>query len=157
MDWHRIEPGPPCWKVWNCICHGIAILDVKSFSKYLQSLTFTLKAIISMYHEKQFHYMVQPNAAFQRSPLLTSVGLQHMMMKSYVVSLKLSQHSYCYVFLLWCVCILIVIYVKFWIICFIVLFCVLFLCKCVLHYCLRVLTQLQLTNISYHTNIAKHI
>ena len=34
--------------------------------------------------------------------------------------------------------------------CFIVLFCVLFVCKCVLYYCHRVATQLQLTNISYH-------
>jgi len=33
---------------------------------------------------------------------------------------------------------------------FIVLFYVLFLCSCVLYYCQRVLTQLQLTNISYH-------
>jgi len=31
-----------------------------------------------------------------------------------------------------------------------VLFCVLFVCKCVLYYYHRVLTQLQLTNISYH-------
>jgi len=31
-----------------------------------------------------------------------------------------------------------------------VLFCVLFVCKCVLYYCYRVATQLQLTNISYH-------
>jgi hypothetical protein len=29
-------------------------------------------------------------------------------------------------------------------------FCVLFVCKCVLNYCHRVATQLQLTNISYH-------
>ena len=29
------------------------------------------------------------------------------------------------------------------------LFCVLFVCKCVLYYCHRVETQLQLTNISY--------
>jgi hypothetical protein len=32
----------------------------------------------------------------------------------------------------------------------IVSFCVLFVCKCVLYYCHRVATQLQLTNISYH-------
>jgi len=31
-------------------------------------------------------------------------------------------------------------------------FCVLFVCKCVLYYCHLVATQLQLTNISYHTN-----
>ena len=55
-----------------------------------------------------------------------------------------------YVFLLLCLYILIVMYVPF---CFIVLFCVLFVCKCVLYYCHRVATQLQLTNISYHKKI----
>ena len=47
-------------------------------------------------------------------------------------------------------------YVLFCVFCFIVLFCVLFVCKCVLYYCHRVSTQLQLANISYHI-VSYHI
>jgi hypothetical protein len=61
-------------------------------------------------------------------------------------------YSYCYVFLLYYVffnviCsfvglnIPIVMYVPFCVLCFIVLFCVLFVCKCVLYCCYRVSTQ----------------
>ena len=53
-----------------------------------------------------------------------------------------------YVFLLLCLCILTVMYVPFCAFCFVMLFCVLYMCKCVLYYCHLVWTQLQLTNIS---------
>ena len=55
-----------------------------------------------------------------------------------------------YVFLFLCLCDLIVMYILFCIFCFIVLFCVLFVCKYVLNYYHLVSNQLQLTNISYH-------
>ena len=43
-----------------------------------------------------------------------------------------------YIISLLCLCILIVMYVLFCVFCLIVLFCVLFVCKCVLYYCHRV-------------------
>jgi hypothetical protein len=57
----------------------------------------------------------------------------------------------CCLLLLLCLCILIVMYVPFLVLYFIVLFCLLLVCKCVLYYYHLVSTQLQLTNISYHT------
>ena len=44
-------------------------------------------------------------------------------------------------------------YVLFCVFYFIVLFCVLFVCKCVLYCCQRVSTQLLLANISYHNKL----
>ena len=40
-------------------------------------------------------------------------------------------------------------------ICCFVSFCILFVCKCVLYYCHRMATQLQLTNISFFENLSR--
>ena len=58
-------------------------------------------------------------------------------------------YSYCCVFSLLCLCILIIMYVPFWVFCFMALFCALFECKRVLYYCHRVSTQLQLQIYQY--------
>jgi hypothetical protein len=60
------------------------------------------------------------------------------------------------VFLLLCLCIVLVMYVRviFCVFCIIVLFCELFVCKCVLDYFHRVSTPLQLTNLSIYINVS---
>ena len=55
-----------------------------------------------------------------------------------------------FTYLLLCLYIFIVMYVAFWVFCLTVLFCLLFVCKCVLYCCQRVTTHLLLKNISYH-------
>jgi hypothetical protein len=68
--------------------------------------------------------------------------------------MKFNSIQFCILYILIVMlCILIVMYVLFGVFCFIVLFSVLFVCKCVLYYCHRVSTQLQLTNISYSTAV----
>ena len=65
------------------------------------------------------------------------------------VFLLFMYYSYFYVFLLLCM------YCSVYSV-FIVLFCVLFVCKCVLYYCHRLSTQLQLTDISKPKMTGRH-
>jgi len=61
---------------------------------------------------------------------------------------------------LFVICVVLLLFVLFYELSVLMSFHVLFVCKCVLYHCHRLLTQLQLTNISYHISyriISHHI
>jgi hypothetical protein len=64
------------------------------------------------------------------------------------ISIVMFMYSCCYVYVF-----LLLMYVLFCVFCYILLFCVLFVCTCVLYYCYRVSTKLQLTK---YISIIKH-
>ena len=55
------------------------------------------------------------------------------------------------------ICVVLLLFVLFCVLFVFVLFYVLFVCKCVLYHCHRVLTQLQLTDISYNNNTFRSV
>jgi hypothetical protein len=94
-----------------------------------------------------------------RHPLFSANYRKHLIHQSCSWSKSLELRTYAhtnmniYVFLHLCLCIFVIMYIPFWLFCFTVLFCVLFVCNCILYYCHWLSTQLQLTNISLSVSI----
>jgi hypothetical protein len=116
-----------------------------SWVKCSEGLSNRVSNIIRRYigHRKFAAYMAVPFITFFHILLVPFLSLN---MYGFMFSMLLFNFL-SYVFLLLCLCILIVTYVLFCVFSFSLLFCVLFVCKCVLYYCHRLSTQLQLTNV----------
>jgi len=143
------------WSVDNCSEVEWRVVG-RSAAKWSEDLSNSVSTIIRGYgdHMKFVAYMA-----------VSFITLFHVLlvlfwMTVYMVMFCVVLFNFVNCVFLWlCLCIVIVKYVPFRVFCFIVSFYVLFVCKCVLYYCHRVSTQLQLTNtyhiisiISYHIN-----
>ena len=117
-----------------------------SVVKWGESLSNRVSTIIRRYidHIKFAVYMAFYFVTFFQILLVVLLSLYIWLLCFFMILFKFVN----YVFLLLCLCILIITYVLSCVFCFIVLFYVLFVCKCVLYYCHRVSIQLKLTNIS---------
>jgi hypothetical protein len=87
---------------------------------------------------------------WNQSQKVKTMALKWVITKGQIPNFKILQYmkmlcSWAYAHNANVTCIFIVMYVLFCVFCFIVLFCVFFMCKSVLYYCHRVSTQLQLT------------